>query len=130
MTCIFFGKWKTLPSILGTLSTLPVNKYGLGLHNPVTSAAEKYTSLLHANYNMIGAVTGEMQFSTADHLRAVKEERQDGNKYWYDENDAELRVIVNYHGDFDKSLFLRANHTGYWLSVRGTTVTGTVLPAT
>ena len=35
---IFFGKSKTLPPIVGALSTFPVKKAGLGLQNPVTSA--------------------------------------------------------------------------------------------
>ena len=43
------GKSKTLPPIVGILSTLPVKKYGLSLQNLVTSSAEKYTSYLHAS---------------------------------------------------------------------------------
>ena len=38
---IFFGNMKTLSPIVGDLSTTPVNKSGLGLLNPVTSAWEK-----------------------------------------------------------------------------------------
>ena len=35
---LFFGKCKTLPPIIGALSMLPVNKFRMGLQNPVTSA--------------------------------------------------------------------------------------------
>ena len=57
-----------------------VKKSGLGLQNPETSAAEKYTSLLRTSYDMIGAVTGESNVPTADHIQAVKKERWDGKE--------------------------------------------------
>ena len=41
---LFSGKTKTLSPIVGALSTIPVNKFGLGLLNPVTSSQEKYLS--------------------------------------------------------------------------------------
>ena len=41
---LFFRKTKILSPIVGALSTIPVNKYGLGKLNPVTSAYEKYLS--------------------------------------------------------------------------------------
>ena len=41
---LFFGKSKTLSPIIGTLSKMSLNKYGLGLLNPVTSAKKKYLS--------------------------------------------------------------------------------------
>ena len=41
---LFLGKSKTLPPVVGALSMFRVKKYGLCLHNPVTSAASKYTS--------------------------------------------------------------------------------------
>ena len=56
---LFFGKSKTLPPIVGTLSTLSVKKSGMVLHNPVTSAKEKYNSSLRALCKLIGAVTGK-----------------------------------------------------------------------
>ena len=126
---LLFGKQKTLPPIVGDLSTFPVKKYGLFLQNPVTPAAEKYTGSLHVSYKLIGAVMDERDFSTADHLWAVKQERWDRKKYQDDENDVKLGVIANDKGDFEKPLFLCNKHTGFWMSVRGTTVTGTVLPA-
>ena len=55
---IFFGKFKTLPQIVGDLSMLPVNKSGMGLQNPMTSVEDKYTSSLIASDDIIGAVKG------------------------------------------------------------------------
>ena len=104
-------------------------KDGLGLQNPATSAAEKYTSLLRARYYMIGAVMGDREISTADHLWSVKEERRDGKKYWDEVNDAKIRGIVNDQGNFEKRLFLYAHHTGSWLSVWSTIVNG-IVPTT
>ena len=42
---------------------LAVKKAGLGLYNPVTSSNEKYTSLLRASDELIGAVKGERFFN-------------------------------------------------------------------
>ena len=39
---------------------------------------------------MIGSVTGERVFSTADHIWLVKGKREDGKKYRYITNDAKL----------------------------------------
>ena len=39
-----------------------VEKSGLGLHNPVMSEEEKYTSLIHAKIDLIVAVKGEQFF--------------------------------------------------------------------
>ena len=99
---IFFGKSKTLPPVVGAISTFPLKKYGLGLQNPVTSSADKYTSFLCAIYKLIDIVMVERWFSTSDCLQEVKEERQDGKKDWYDENDAKLRGVVNNQGAFKK----------------------------
>ena len=85
-----------------------VKKSGLGIQNPVISAAEKYTSLLHAIYKPNGEVMGKREFSTSDHPRVVKEEGRDKRKYWYNVNDAKLRVIINDQGAFEKHPFLRA----------------------
>ena len=51
-------------------------------------------------------------------------------KYWYISDDTKLQEIVRDQGASEKRLFLRAKHTGAWLSVWGTTITGTVLAAT
>ena len=61
---------------------------------------------------MIGAVIVKREFSTSDQIWAGKKERQNGKKYWYDENDAKLRGISSDQGAFDKRLFLRTKHIG------------------
>ena len=45
-------------------------------------------------------------------------------------NDVKLQGIVSGQGTFKKRLLLRAKLTESWMSVRDTTVTGTVLAAT
>ena len=45
-------------------------------------------------------------------------------------NGVKLRWIINDKDNFDKRLFLRAKYTASWMSVRGATITGTVLAAT
>ena len=108
----------------------PVNKSGLGLQNPVTSAEDKYTSLLLASYELIGAVKVEKEFSTADHLLAFKEERWDGKTDQGVANDVKLRKIVSNKSALEKRPFLCAKNTGSWMSVQGTMINGTVLTAT
>ena len=56
----------------------PVKKSGMSLQKPVTSAKEKYTSSLRASCKLIGAVTDERLFSTADQIQADKEKRRTG----------------------------------------------------
>ena len=46
---LFLIKPKSLPSIVGTLSTFPVKKYGPGLQNPVMSVDEKFLILQRAS---------------------------------------------------------------------------------
>ena len=77
---LFFGRLKTLPPVVGDLSKFLVKKSGLGLQNPVTSSIDKYKISLCESCNLIGTFTGKRVFSTADHIWAVKEERQDGGK--------------------------------------------------
>ena len=45
-------------------------------------------------------------------------------------NDAKLQGIISNQDAFEKQLFLCAKHTGSWMSVQGTTETGTILAAT
>ena len=56
---LLFETSKTLPLVVGALHQLTVKIYGMGLHNPVLSSADKYNSSLHAIFNLIGAVMGE-----------------------------------------------------------------------
>ena len=74
---LFFGISQAFLPVVGSLSKLPVHKYGLSIHNPVTLVPEKYKSLLHAICKLIGAVTGEMGFSTSGHIWTVEEERRE-----------------------------------------------------
>ena len=77
---LFFGQTKTLSPIVGSLSTMPVKKSGLGILNPVTSAQEKYISYQQESAELVRAVTGGGEFSNADHLRTLSEESRDIKK--------------------------------------------------
>ena len=77
---LFFGKSKTLSPILGTLSTMPVSKAGLGLLSSMVSTNEKYLSLQCASTNMVQVVTGEGTFSNPNRLLMFREERRNGQK--------------------------------------------------
>ena len=69
------------------------------------------------------------RISTTDHLLAIREEIHSGQKIRDDTNEAKLKSLVKYLKANDLSLTLRAKNIDYWLNVRGTTVTGTVLEA-
>ena len=86
---------------------LTVNKYRMGLQNPVKLENYNYNSFLRVSYKLIGAVTGKWEFSTTYHIWAVKGERQEGGKYWDIANDVKLQEIVSNQGAFNKRLFLR-----------------------
>ena len=75
-------------------------------------------------------MTGEGEFSNANQLLMLREERHDGQEKRDDVNDAKLKELVTYLNSTDRSLILRAKNTGVWLNVRGTVVTGTLLAAT
>ena len=40
------------------------------------------------SYKLIGDFKGEREFSAANHLLALREERRGGQKIWYDTNEA------------------------------------------
>ena len=127
---LFFGKTKTLSLVVGALSTMPVTKAGLELLNPVTSAQEKYLSSSQGSTELTRAVTGGGGFSDADHLRTLSEERRDRKEARDVAYESRLKGLVSDVKGFDKQLLLRAKITGTWMSVRGTSVSGTVLFAT
>ena len=127
---LFFGESKYLPPIIGTLSTMPVKKSGLGLQYPVTPASEKYLSFLRTRSKLIGYVTGERSFSTDGHLMVFREERHDGPKIRDGSKGAKLKGLVDDLEAPERRLILCANNTGLWLTVQDTTVTSTVLAAT
>ena len=127
---LFFGNTKTLSSVVGALSTIPVKKYGLGILNPVTSAQENYLSFTQGSKELVRAVTGRGEFSNANHLRTLSEERRDKKKSRGVAYESRLKGLVRNLKVTDKPLILRTKSTGAWMSVRGTTVSGTVLSAT
>ena len=69
---LFFRK-KTHSPIVGSLSTMPVKKSGLGLLNPVTSAKDEYLSSQRGSVELIKAVAGGGEFSNADHIQTLSE---------------------------------------------------------
>ena len=80
LSCLLFGKTKTLSTIVEALSTMTVKKSGLGVLNLVTSAQEKYLSSMWGSAKLVEAVTEGGAFSNADHLRILGEERRDVKK--------------------------------------------------
>ena len=110
--CLVFSlEIETLLRIVGALSTFLAKKSGMGLQNPVMSAQEKYTSLLRASGELIGAVKGKPMFSTADHIREVNGGRRDKKKERDTTNDAKLKVVVCDQVDIEKLLLLHDKHT-------------------
>ena len=53
LTCLFFGKTKTLSSIVGALIRMPVKKYVMGLLKPVKSAHDKYLRSQRGSTEMV-----------------------------------------------------------------------------
>ena len=125
----FLRKEKNLSPIVGTLSTTTIKKVGLGLLNPVTSSKEKYPSSQKGSKELIRAVTGGGEFSNANHLRMLGEERRDRQKYREVSNITKLKGLVRDLKGSNRRLIICDKITGSWLSVRGTTVSGTVLSA-
>ena len=78
----------------------------------MTSAYEKYLSLLRARCNLIGAMEGEIKFSAANHFLVLRKERHDSQKIWDDTNDAKLKGPVKDLESHDRCLILRAKNTG------------------
>ena len=109
---------------------MPVKKSGLGLLNPVTPVQEKYLSSQRGSAEIVQAVTGGEAFSNADHLWTLGEERCDGKKDREASFETKIKGLVRDLKGTEKRLILCAKNTGAWLSVRGTTVSGTVLSAT
>ena len=130
MPRLFFGKYKSLLPIVVTLSTMMVKTSGLGLQDPVTSANKKYLILMRASSKAIISVMVAREFSTADNLLALREERRDGQKIQDDANVAKLKGLVDDLEASDRRLIIRAKKKGYYLTLRGTTVTSTLLAAT
>ena len=127
---IFFGKTKTLSPIVGALNMMPFKKAGLGLLNPVMSSQGKYLSSQRGSKELVRVMTGGGAFSNSDHLWTLSEEVREGKKYRDAAYESKVKDLVSNLKGTDKRLLIRAKSTGAWLSVCGTTVSGTVLSAT
>ena len=90
LPCLFSGKYKSIPTIIGTLSKIPVKKSGLILKNPVMSDNEKCLSSRRACSELIKVMNRKRKFTTSNHPQAVKEEMSDGRKTQDDVNDTKL----------------------------------------
>ena len=69
-------------------------------------------------------------FSNSNHLWRLGKERRDVKKEQEAAYKTKLKGLVRKLKGTNRRLILRAKITGTWLSVRGTTVSGTVLSAT
>ena len=127
---LFFGEMKTFSPVVGDLSTMSVKKSGLGILNPATLAQENYLSYQRGSAELVWAVAGGGGLSNADHLWNLCEEKRDGKKDRDAAHESKLKGLVSDLKGTDKRLLIRAKSTGAWLSVHGTTVSGTVLSAT
>ena len=113
--------------------TMLVNKYGLGLLNPVISVKDKYLSSQQERIKLIkgvmgvGVEGGGGGFSNSDHLLALREERCCEQKNCDDSNDATLKGLVGDIIGTNQRLILRAKNTCVWVNVRGIKITGTLL---
>ena len=87
---LLFGKSKNIPPIVGTLSTMPVKKYVMGLLSSVMSSNKRYISLKCSSTELIRSMVGRGAFSNADHLLDLREERRDGKKNQDDVNVTKL----------------------------------------
>ena len=67
----FFGKYKSLPSIVRNFCTLPINKFGLVLQNLVISAKNKFLSLQRAIMELIRVLRGEKSFQPLINFRQL-----------------------------------------------------------
>ena len=57
----------------------------------------------------------------------LREYCRDGQKIRYDANVTKLGGIFKNLKELDRRLILHAKHTGFWMTVRGTTIAGVVL---
>ena len=106
-----------------------VNKYGLGLLNPVTSENKKYPILKYASTELIQDVTGKKHFPTRVTFWRSGNKGMADFKICYDVNDAKLKGPVDNLKATDHHLIICAKKRCSWLTVRVITVTGTVLVA-
>ena len=84
----------------------------------MTPDNEKNLSLLRVISELIGAVTGEIVFSTADCIIVLREEMRNLKKIWNDTNKAKLKVIVKEPKATDRRVIIHTKNTGSWMTVR------------
>ena len=109
---------------------MPIRKSGPGLLNPVTSAQKNYLSSTRGSVELVRDFTGGGGFSNADHLGILSEERCDEKKSRDVAYASRLKGLVSNLKGTEKRLIPRSRSTCSCLSVRGTTVSGTVPCAT
>ena len=127
---LFFGKTKTLSPVVRALSTMPVKKARLGILNPLISAQDKYLISTRGRTELKRAVTGGGELFNAGHLHTLSEEQCDRKKDRNVAYNSWLKGLVSDLKGTDKRVLICAKTTGAWMSVRGNTVSGTVLSAT
>ena len=106
------------------------NRSGLRILSLVTSAQEKYLSSHRGGAELVQDVTGGGAISNANHIRTLGEEIRDGKKDRESTYKTKIKGLFRNLKGIQKCLILRSKSTGAQLSVRGTTVSGTVLFAT
>ena len=79
---------------------------------------------------LIRAVNGRGVFSNANHLQSLLEEICDRQKDREVANKTKLQGLVQDLKGTKRRLIIRTESIGAWMSVRSTTVSGTVLSAT
>ena len=75
-------------------------------------------------------MAGGGEFSNAYHFRTLSREQPDGKKYLDVAHESRLKGLLSGIKGSDNRLLVRAKITGAWMSVRGTTVSGTVISST
>ena len=75
-------------------------------------------------------MAGQSELSDANHLQSIREYRSNRQKKWYDANDTKLGGLVENLKSSDRRSTLYAKKTDSWMTLKGTTVTSTVLAAT
>ena len=85
---------------------------------------------MQSSAELVRDVAGGGALSNADHLRTLSEERHEGKKYRDVLHKSILKGLVCNLKGTDKRLLLRSKSTCAWMSIHGTSVSGTFLSAT
>ena len=96
---------------------MPVNKFGLCLQDLVTSANEKYLSLICASSDLIGDLMGASEYLTANCLMELREESHDGQEIKDITKYAKLKGIFKFLEAAARRLIIRTKNTGSGLTV-------------